>query len=79
MPSSSTKIGFFSGNVSENGQETRYRDGPIISRSMIQRFLQTHFEKDQPDLFQSRGYVQSGKEISAEEMDRRTMDILDQW
>ncbi|MBF0348593.1 MAG: hypothetical protein HQL81_13080 [Magnetococcales bacterium] len=76
MRLSATEVGFSFDDLAEKEP----RDSPIISRSMLQKFLQGHpANKDPETLIHSRGYVRSGEGINAEEMDRRTMEIFNRW
>ncbi|HIJ85636.1 MAG: hypothetical protein HW380_191 [Magnetococcales bacterium] len=63
----------------EDHPETPPRYSPVISRSMLRRFIRGNSSEKSSPLLNGRGYVREGEGVSAEEMDRRTMKILEQW
>lgn len=65
--------------LAEMDAEISLRDNPTISRTAIEKFLRGCISTQMPPVCKSRGYVREGEEVSAEEMDRRTMKILEQW
>ncbi|HAT51371.1 MAG TPA: hypothetical protein DCS88_13730 [Alphaproteobacteria bacterium] len=66
-------------HIEEMGTEIPLRVNPIISRAAIEKFLRGSPGVPLSPIRVSRGHVREGEGVSAEELDRRTMKILEQW
>ena len=64
-------------HIEEMGTDTPLRVNPIISRAAIEKFLRGNPGAPLSPIRVSRGHVREGEGVSAEELDRRTMKILE--